>query len=157
MKVTSPDELAGELLGFWPSFRPYPNIQGRTRLKGARSARDPFLAGAGFSDDEGRCIARSDPLHTFQQCPGRRVFKNQAAGADREGQGVRVRGNVYGVGLSTLIVLVVPAGFGYLIADCCQDGIGLLRIDVDHGFTDEGPGILNTCSCFGWTKTTSPC
>jgi hypothetical protein len=51
------------------------------------------LAGAGLADDEGRRIAGTDPMHTIQQCLGRRVFKNQTAGADREGQCVRVRGN----------------------------------------------------------------
>ncbi len=81
-------------------------------------ARNQFLAGAGLADDEGRRIAGTDPLHTIQQCLGRRVFNDQATGPDREGQCVRVRShdverclNTHGSG---------SVGYDYRIVDCSR-------------------------------------
>ena len=40
------------------------------------------------------------------------------------------------------------------------NGLESVRLEEAEGVVrhiDGGPGILNTCSCFGWTKTTSPC
>lgn len=81
-------------------------------------ARNQFLAGAGLANDEGRRIAGTDPMRTIQQSLGRRVFKIQTAGADREGQCVRVRGhdvercfNTHGSG---------SVGYDYRIADCSR-------------------------------------